>query len=310
LTIGFVCVALAAGVTFDVRVLNHGSQAPSHTSLNDDSVLPTTPGSYTGLYPIDAPNSYSGVTEFTNATGVAPDLVTYYSGWLEPFKLSFAKTAAGHGAVPLVQIDPTGISLAAIASGKYDAYLTTYAEAVRSYHRPVILSFGHEMNGNWYSWGYTHTSPIVFVAAWRHIVNLFRALRAQNVTWLWVINIIHEQHKVLSPGPWWPGSSYVTWVGIDGYYYSSSSVFSSLFGPTIATVRTFTNDPILIAETAAAPTADQSAKITDLFAGVHLYGLLGFVWFDTVHIEDWRLVSPAAISAFRRGAKAYDRSAS
>ena len=57
-----------------------------------------------------------------------------------------------------------------IASGSYDGYLSAYAEAVRAYRHPVILSFGHEMNGNWYSWGYRNTSPAVFVAAWRHIV--------------------------------------------------------------------------------------------------------------------------------------------
>ena len=78
--------------------------------------------------------------------------------------------------MPLIQINPKDISLAAIASGHYDGYLTSYAEAVRSYHHPVILGFGHEMNGNWYSWGYRHTSPAVFVAAWRHIVTLFREL--------------------------------------------------------------------------------------------------------------------------------------
>ncbi len=80
-------------------------------------------------------------------------------------------TAADHGAVPLVQMDPDDVSIAAIASGQYDGYLSSYAEAVRAYGHPVILSFGHEMNGDWYSWGYRHTSPAVFVAAWRHIVN-------------------------------------------------------------------------------------------------------------------------------------------
>ncbi len=62
-----------------------------------------------------------------------------------------------NGAVPLVQMDPDGISIAAIASGRYDGYLSSYAEAVRAYRHPVILSFGHEMNGSWYSWGYRNT---------------------------------------------------------------------------------------------------------------------------------------------------------
>jgi mannan endo-1,4-beta-mannosidase len=237
-------------------------------------------------------------------------VVPYYSGWLEPFQVSFALTVAQHGAVPLVQIDPSHISLAAIASGQYDGYLKAYADAVRAFHHPVILSFGHEMNGGWYSWGYRHTRAAVFVAAWRHIVNLFRAIRVNNVTWLWTVNIIHPEHGVPSPERWWPGSSYVTWVGIDGYYYSSSYAFDPLFGPTIAAVRELTRDPILIAETAVASAAGQSAKIANLFAGIRLYGLLGFVWFDSVHIEDWRISSPAAISAFRSGAESYHGSVS
>ncbi|MBV9206567.1 MAG: hypothetical protein JO037_14520 [Actinobacteria bacterium] len=207
--------------------------------------------------------------------------------------------------MPLVQLDPLRTSVAAIAAGRYDNYLSTYAKAVRAYGHPVILSFGHEMNGYWYSWGYTHTSPSVFVAAWRHIVTLFRAVRAQDVTWLWTINTIHKQTGVPLPGPWWPGRSYVSWIGIDGYYLDSSSVFASVFGPTIAYVRALTRAPILIAETSAAPAAGQPAKIADLFSGIHLYGLLGFVWFDTFDKEDWRLTDPSAIAAFRRGAETY-----
>jgi mannan endo-1,4-beta-mannosidase len=272
--------------------------------------LPNRPGYYIGVYRTGVPASYSGVTAFTTKTGIRPRLVVYYSGWFEPFKANFATTVSKHGAVPLVQINPTGISLAAIASGRYDGYLSSYAAAVRAYHRPVILSFGHEMNGNWYSWGYQHTSPAVFVAAWRHIVTLFRSLRARNVTWLWTANIMHRGRNIPDPAPWWPGRSYVTWVGLDGYYYSPSWKFAPLFGPTIAAVRELTRDPILIAETSAATTTDQPAKIADLFAGIRLYGLLGFVWFDSVHTKDWRLNDPAAIAAFRQGAKAYYRPAS
>ena len=46
------------------------------------------------------------------------------------------------------------------------------------------------------------------------------------------------------------------------------------------------------------------AKIADLFAGFRSYGLLGFLWFNTVGNRDWRLDSPAALAAFRRGAQA------
>jgi beta-mannanase len=221
--------------------------------------------------------------------------------------MGFATTASQEGAVPLVQMNPTDIDISAIANGRYDSYLNTYAMTVRAYRHPVILSFGHEMNGYWYSWGHTHTSPVAFVAAWRHIVTLFQRLGVRNVTWLWTINTIHPHARVPSPASWWPGSSYVNWIGIDGYYTDSSSTFASVFGPTIVAVRALTHHPILIAETSATPASAQPEKIANLFAGVHLYDLLGFVWFDSHSKVDWRIGSSEALAAFRRGAQTYFR---
>jgi mannan endo-1,4-beta-mannosidase len=300
--------AVAAVLVFAVPNAGGPAQAvpPSATRPQQTSVsLSATPDSYLGLYANGAPASYAGVKAFTTATGVKPDLVLYYSGWFESFQTSFATTVADHGGVPLVQMDPENISIAAIASGTYDSYLSAYAEAIRAYHRPVVLSFGHEMNGYWYSWGYKHTSATVFVAAWRHIVALFRAVGARNVSWMWTVNTIHSRANVPNPRRWWPGSAYVNWVGIDGYYFNPASTFAPLFGPTIAAVRAFTSDPILIGETAAGGSG-QAAKIADLFSGTRLYGLLGFVWFDSdVHSQDWRVTSPASIAAFRDGAETY-----
>jgi len=273
-------------------------------------VQPAPPMRYLGVYQPDAPASYSGVNHFAQAIGRQPDLVCYYSAWLKPFQPSFAATAAQHGATLLVQINPLNVSLAAIASGQYDAYLRTFADQVRSYHHPIILSFGHEMNGKWYSWGYTHTPPTTFVAAWRHIVQQFRKRDASNVTWMWTINIMDLDPQggiIPRPTPWWPGRAYVNWVGLDGYYQKSTWTFASMFGPTIKVVRTLTRDPILIAETGVAPAAGKPAKIANLFAGVRAYGLRGFVWFDAATYQDWRIDKPAAIAAFSRGAQTYKR---
>ena len=300
--------AILAVVAIMVTIGLHGSPAGSKSADPDAPQLVgprQTPESYLGIYTPQQPESYAGVAAFTAATGVRPSVVAYYSGWYEPFQVNFAADAARHDAVPLVQIDPTNVSLAAIAAGQYDSYLRSYATSVKAFRNRVILSFGHEMNGYWYSWGYKHTSPAVFVAAWRHIVTVFRAVGARNVTWLWTVNII-GRHGIPSPRPWWPGSSYVTWVGIDGYYYKPSWTFASLFGPTIKAVRTLTIDPIFISETSVAPGANKPAKIADLFAGIRAYGLLGFVWFDTDRVRDWTLNSPAAIAAFRQGARPYN----
>ena len=180
-------VAIAVGVSLYNKSADPTGPLPVH--------LPPSSASYLGVYTEGTPASYTPVTAFTSATGAKPDIVMYYSGWFVPFPVGFATTVARNGAAPLVQMDPDGINIAEIASGRYDGYLSSYAEAVRAYRHPVILSFGHEMNGDWSSWGYRHTSPAVFVAAWRHIVNLFRALGAQNVTWLWTVNIINDTQQ-------------------------------------------------------------------------------------------------------------------
>ena len=294
------CAAIIAGAA--VAILARSQAKPAHP------IRPTPVIRYLGLHEPDAPGSYADVDQFAQAIGRQPNLVSYYSPWGESFKAGFATWAAQHGAMTLVQMDPVNVPLASIASGRWDSYLSAYAAAVSAFRAQVILSFGHEMNGNWYSWGYQHTPAKVFVDAWRHIVNIFRAAGARNATWLWTVNIINAQPPIPSPAPWWPGSSYVNWVGIDGYYYQSSSSFAQIFGPTIVAVRGLTGDPILIAETGVEVSAGQAEKINDLFDGTLTYGLIGFIWFDeNVEGRTWRISSPQAFAVFGRDAGAFVR---
>ena len=194
-----VAILAAAAIAAGVILYNKSADPSGPLPVN----LPPATASYLGVYVRRCPWLVRRGDSVHERDGAKPDMVMYYSGWFVPFPTRFATTAANNGAVPLVQMDPDSISVAGIASGQYDGYLSAYAEAVRAYRHPVILSFGHEMNGDWYSWGYRHTSPAVFVAAWRHIVTLFRALGARNVTWLWTVNIINDTQggKIPQPGP-------------------------------------------------------------------------------------------------------------
>jgi mannan endo-1,4-beta-mannosidase len=295
-------VVVVAAVAY---VIIRFAPAPSRPAVAHAS-LPTRMASYLGVYTHGPPQSYQPVADFARAAGRQPNLVGYYSGWPERFATGFAQTVRGHGGVTILQMDPTNIAVAAIAAGGYDPYLRSYADSVRDFGHPVVIGFGHEMNATWYSWGYGHVPPRVFVDAWRHIVTVFRGQGADNVTWLWTL-----QADEPGTGPiasWWPGARYVTWVGIDGYYYRPSETFASVFGQTIAAVRKLTGKPVLLSETAVGPQAGQSAKIPGLFAGVREYQTLGLVWFDIaqhagLYHQDWRIDgSPTAEAAFRLGA--------
>jgi mannan endo-1,4-beta-mannosidase len=276
------------------------------TSQQPLTPVPVPASPLVGVYEPGAASSWSHITEFTNATRVKPRLVVYYSAWNDPFSTSFAQVAWDHAAYVLDQLEPKNVSLAAIAAGDSDAYLRSYARAVVAFGHPVILSFGHEMNGTWYSWGDGHTPPATFVAAWRHIVRVFRAHGAANVTWLWTVNSIAGASSSLRR--WWPGNAWVDWTGIDGYYFRATDTFSSVFGATIADVRTISSAPLLIAETAVGTTPNRESQIGGLFAGVRAERLAGVVWFDKeqhagLYHQDWRLENdPSAIAAFTAAA--------
>jgi mannan endo-1,4-beta-mannosidase len=286
----FLAVALAAAAV-GVAASRLARSAPSHPPAAHASLTPEL-AAYLGAFEPGAPPSYSAVASFAQMAGRPPNLLGYFSGWAEPFDMSFAQAIRKHGVIPFVQIDPTDASIAAIAGGTYDDYLRSYADHVRGFGHAVVIGFGHEMNASWYSWGYGHTRAPTFVAAWRHIVTLFRDQGADNVTWLWTV-----QAEEAGTGPiasWWPGAQYVTWIGIDGYYYRSTDSFASIFGKTIDQVRSFTSKPVLLSETAVGPEAGQFAEIQDLFHGMAAYKTLGLVWFDKpqhggLYHQDWRI---------------------
>jgi mannan endo-1,4-beta-mannosidase len=307
-------VVAVAGVTVAIVhavVPSRLAQSPEHVRPGGRVVisLPANPTSYVGAYVHGVPNSYRPMVRFAAQTSVRPNIALYYSGWGEEFKSTFAAQAVRHHAIPLIQIEPGTAHLREIADGGFDTYLAAYAKAVANFGRVtghgVIIGFAHEPNGPWYPWGNGHVPPATWVAAWRHVVDVFRNQGAYDVTWLWTINIIDRKHNIAGPGRWWPGSKYVTWVGIDGYYYKPAWSFAPLFGPAIKAVHQLTRDPILISETGAAPVAGKASKIADLFAGVRDYGLLGLVWFDVNRVRDWRLDTPGAIAAFRAGVNGF-----
>ena len=253
-------------------------------------------GSYLGVY---APGrrAYQSAADFGAAAGKLPNVVEYAANWPEPFATSFARTLYRHGEMPLVQIEPTDASMAAISAGDYDIYLRAYADSVRDFGHQVVIGFGREMNARWYSWGYSHTPAATFVAAWQHIVTVFRSQGADNVTWLWTIETDHPGTGPIAS--WWPGAQYVTWVGIDGLYTRPSDTFNSVFGQTIDQVRAFTNKPVLLSDTAVPRNANQYTNIASLFSEMARRRLLGLVWDDTGR---WRLEgNPLAEAAFRVG---------
>ena len=276
------------------------SAAPSPTSLpyNMSGLLDPTGGKFFGVEAQGAP-SLAPVASFAASVGKKPDLVGQYLAWNSSFDAKAVNAAWSYGALYYIAWEPYGTTAQAIADGQSDGYISRFASAVRALNLPVAISFGHEMNGNWYPWGTDQTSAAQFVAAWRHIHNLFIQAGASNVIWVWNPNVINGVPQV-GLRPYWPGDSYVDWVGITGYFPSSGEeTFASLYEPTMAEVKQFTTKPIIIAETSVETGPSETQAARSLVAGVkHRRGVLGFIWFDFDKAGvDWQVESRPAVRA-------------
>ncbi|MBO0805957.1 MAG: beta-mannanase [Nocardiopsaceae bacterium] len=246
-----------------------------------DLLHPRSDRKFFGLQVKGAPDSLNPVQNAAAGINRRPNLLGQYTRWPHPFDARAAANAQSYGALYYVAWEPFKTTLSAIASGDRDSYITKFARAVRSYGDPVAISFGHEMNGNWYPWGTTGATAAEFVDAWRHIHELFAKAGASNVIWVWNPNIINPVPDVQLE-PYWPGSAYVDWVGITGYFATTGpDTFDGLYGSTMTEIRQFTDKPFIIAETSVETGGNELTSIDALINGVkETSDMLGFVWFD------------------------------
>ena len=261
-------------------------------------------GKFFGIEADGSPDSISPAQEVSALVGRSPNLLGQYVEWGSAFDRAAAARATSFGALYYMAWEPFGTTIASIADGGSDAYVTSVAKAVAAFRDPVAISFGHEMNGNWYPWGTTETTPAEFVAAWRHIHDLFAAAGATNVIWIWNPNVVNPMPTV-ELEPFWPGSAYVNWVGLTGYFGATGPYsFASAYGETIAEVGKFTNDPVIIAETAVQTGPEEVTSIRSLIDGVRAdSNVLGFIWFEyDKNGVDWTLTDrPTARAAVAGG---------
>jgi Glycosyl hydrolase family 26 len=114
-----------------------------------------------------------------------------------------------------------------IARGRADAYIRSYARDVRDYGRPILVKlFATEFNGDWiWSVSPRANSSLTtqdFAAAWRRVVDTFRAVGATNVSWAWIVNAYaadpaQQPNVDRNIDAYYPGDAYVDWVGVDVY---------------------------------------------------------------------------------------------
>jgi glycosyl transferase family 2/glycosyl hydrolase family 26 len=293
-----------------------GSSGPPLTLVAPES------GAYLGVFDPAVLESPDGLTAWNEEHGARARIVHWYQQWLGDGEHGFPADAAGmvaaEGAVPFITWEPLGDgsdagaaggrdTLKVIASGSYDDYIRSWARGAARYGRPVLVRTLHDMNGSWYPWavGANAASPELFVAAWRHLHDLFVEEGAVNVGWVWSVYSFEA-----GPGEGidlvYPGARYVDWVSMAAFNWDEADAgwhtADELFGETYDALSRL-GKPVMISQIATvAEGGDAGAWVRDALGTFRArYPLVkAVVWYDARYSPDvdLRLTGPAG-EAFR-----------
>ncbi len=210
-----------------------------------------------------------------------------------------------NGRVPLVDWDLSqpADDWSQIAAGKADSIIDATARAAKAYGHPILLSFDHEpLYG-----AYVPGKPAQFVAAWRHVVDRFRAVGATNVFWVLILTASTYQGGVADL--YYPGRSYVNFLGADGYNWkwahkarwrSFADVFTSFYYYALEKRL-----PAMITETGTLEDPTDPGRKAAWFQGAEAWlhthsNIRAFIYFNTTVRWPWWIdTSPQSLAAFR-----------
>ncbi len=198
---------------------------------------------------------------FNQAIGTHVPILHLYTAFTNPLPVQTMNAIEQNGSIPMVDWACGDVSK--ISSGADDTLITTYAQAMKSFGKPVFLRWYWEMNLN----DHAHKSCGVgknaasFVTAWQHICNIFHNVGANNVAFVWCPSGDNDAAS------YYPGDQYVDWIAVDHYDIPSrngtgTAAVTSLFG-SFYKEWSGHNKPLMIGETAAIP-ANQVAYLQAL----------------------------------------------
>jgi beta-mannanase len=261
--------------------------------------------------------------------------------------LKTAQWIRDEGGIPFIRLmfrsdavqnhaEPTFL-LNRILIGDFDPDLRAWAQAARDFDSPLIVEFGTEVNGAWFSWNgkwygegttdkYGDPSEPdgaeLFKDTYRHIIEIYHNEGADNITWVFHVNwndLPEESWNRLEK--YYPGDDWIDWIGVS--MYGAQTPIDTEFLPFREMMDAVyprlealsSNKPIVLLEfgaTSGNSHGDQAAwaqaAFNDLFS-LRWKRIIGFSWWNDnwenddypKHNTDMRVQSnPALTAVFRR----------
>jgi hypothetical protein len=252
-------------------------RASAQSLRNPDRIL-------LGAYDAAMPGSYEGVAELERTLGVTFPLLHFYTAWGDKpdqaFPIRSLQAITNLGSIPVITWEPwlsdfdsrrhpelplpaqrDRGGLAAIGRGDYDFYIDSWAVDAAAFDKPILVRFAHEMNDPYrYPWGPQNNSAGDFIAAWRRVIERFRAAGADNVEFVWAPHVAYKGFNDLYPGDEW-----VDWVGTGTLnfgtvaHWSQWWTFDEIFGEKYGELARH-KKPVMIAEIGSLAVGGDRAK--------------------------------------------------
>lgn len=254
------------------------------------------------------------------------DFVRLFELWDSPFPTDVHNTVINSDRVMSISVRAKrrdgsnilwrDISNAAPGSA-LDKQLQTWIQRIKAVGKPVLFTFHHEpetvanqVNG----------TNAEFIAAWRHVVEEFRAAGATNVEFTWIMTDygfeVPSSDRRWAPR-WYPGDAYVDYIAADAYNWSTCRAGISTRWKSLETVirplRDFAalhpDKQVLLTEWASAEQAGDKGAWIDaaaaLFQQPGWEQFAGVAYFDRIDSNfptcHWEIdSSPASLAAFTR----------
>ncbi len=304
----FLLVALLS-----IFVLNQLSVAADAPKPADNS------GCYFGVFREGAPSNMSILKSLEKQTGKKFTSVMWYQDWSTPFFADVCDRVVKRGAVPHIVWEPwlwssrEAIKLDNIIAGEWDDHIRTWAKDIKVWGKPIFIRWGHEFNIIDYPWSIERNGkdPKKYVAAYRHVKDIFNKEGASNAKFVWCpMRESWPMEKWNDMQLAYPGDEYVDWIGLDGYNWGTTQSwsqwqsFTELFRNVGREMwRKHPGKPIMIAEFACAVEGGDKAKwisnMTEELKKMPYFKNIN--WFDLKKETDWRAdSSPKVFDAFKK----------
>jgi beta-mannanase len=250
-----------------------------------------------------------------SALGRRFDISHTYHDWDDRFPDSGELSRSSRGTTLFINWTPRYfgtsriVQWGSIANGSQDAQISATADRVKAYGKPMFLAFHTEPEPDVGQYG----SAASFVAAWRHIHDMFQAKDVRNVVWVWNVTGSSGWYS-LYKGGLYPGDAYVDWIGWDPYnWYTCHNNGWISFGDKVMTgykwfmSNGFGDKPFMLSEYGTRDMPGNPSAKADWFKGIvpalaNMPNLKALVYFNNGTANpgcDWRINTTAqAQSAF------------